>query len=274
MRNSRFKFYFIAGLKIRIGILSAFILLSLSLGGCAYYVKKTGERRKAPNAAYISRKTVLKRLYENYGRFEGMSGRLTISAKGGSFSFEQAGIYKYITGKYLQFAVPDMYGNILFYIKIYGTGNKAVFLNPKDGKTEMLDLGKKYTGKMLMYERLFKVFKIFLNLNNLDKIKKAGIFYNTDAGFFFKYRNKIKKAGGYYIYVNKNYLIDKITAVKHGKITEIIYFKNYILKEGSRVPLKIYVDDYLYNVKIKVALSKGSGLIGRTRQTASGQTAN
>jgi hypothetical protein len=41
---------------------------------------------------------------------------------------------------------------------------------------------------------------------------------------------------------------------------ETIYFKHYIPKGGVMIPLKIVVDDYLYNVKIKVAVSKGSSV--------------
>ena len=247
--------------KIKILTLIATVLVSLSFSGCAVYVKNAGKPENRAVRAYKSRNEVLAGLNENYGHFKGMSGRLTISAKSRNFAFEQAGLYKYIRGGYMQFTIFDMYGNTLFYIKIFKAGNKAVFFDAGRGSLTSLDFDKKYTGRMLMYKRLFKVFKIFLNLNSLDKIKKAGLFYNTDRGFFFNYRNKNKKGESYYICVNKKYLIDKITAVRHKKINEIAYFKDYIAKGGSMVPLKIYVDDYLYNVKIKVALSKGSKII-------------
>ncbi|MHB1698019.1 MAG: hypothetical protein ACYCSQ_07975 [bacterium] len=247
--------------KSKIKILILFVLISLSLSGCAGYVKNGGKPENRAVTAYKSRNEVLAGLNENYGHFKGMSGRLTISAKSDNFSFEQAGLYKYIRGRYMQFAIFNMYGDALFYIKIFKAGNKAVFFDAGHGKLKSLYFDKKYTGRMLMYKRLFRVFKIFLNLNSLGKIKKAGLFYNTYRGFFFNYRNKNKKGLNYYICVNKKYLIDKITAVRHKKINEIVYFKDYILKGGSMVPLKINVDDYLYNVKIKVALSKGSKII-------------
>lgn len=248
-------------LKIKILILIAIALIPLSFSGCAVYVKNREKTENTAAIAYKSRNEVLAGLNENYGRFKGMSGRLTISGKTGNFVFEQAGLYKYIRGEYMQFTIFDIYGNVLFYIKIYKAGNKAVFFNAGSGKLKSLDLDKKYTGRMLMYERLFKVFKIFLNLNSLSKIKKAGLFYNTKRGFFFNYSNKNKKGESYYICVNKKYLIDKITAVKDKKIYETVYFKDYISKGDSMVPLKIYVNDYIYNVKIKVVLSKGSKLI-------------
>ncbi|MHB8232321.1 MAG: hypothetical protein ACYDDB_05410 [bacterium] len=250
--------------NFKIKILILFVFISLSLSGCASYVKNSEKPESGTVTAYKSRNEVLKGLNENYGQFKGISGRLAISAKSDNFSFEQTGLYKYIRGRYMQFTIFDMYGDALFYIKIFKVPNKtvkAVFFDAGHGKLKSVDFDKEYTGKMLMYKRLFKVFKIFLNLNSLDKIKKAGLFYNTREGFFFDYRNKNKKRESYYIYVNKKYLIDKITAVRHKKITEIAYFKDYILKGGSMVPLKIYVDDYLYNVKIKVALSKGSKII-------------
>ena len=237
------------------------LFISLGLSGCASYVKTPPPPVKTA-AAYKSRSEVLAGLDKNYGRFKGLSGRIRISAAGSHFSFEQAGLYKYVGGKYMRFTILDMYGDVLFYAKISEAGNRAVFLDPKRGGLKSINLYKKYRGKMLMYRRLLDVFKIFLNTDSLDKIKKAGLFYNTNNGFFFGYRPlSDKTADNYYIYVGKDYLIRKITAVKHKKITETVRFKDYILKGGSMVPLKIYVDDYLYNVKIKVALSKGSKII-------------
>ena len=239
------------------------LFMSLGLSGCASYVKTASlPSSKAAVLHYKSRSEVLAGLDKNYGRFKGLSGRLKISAGSTHFSFEQAGLYKYVGGKYMRFTILDMYGDVLFYVKISKTENRAVFLDPKHGRLKSLDFDKKYKGKMLAYQRLFGVFKIFLNMDSLDKIKKADLFYNTNRGFFFDYRPlSDKTADGYYICVGKNYLIRKITAVAHKKTTEIIRFKDYILKGGSMVPLKIYVDDYLYNVKIKVVLSKGSKII-------------
>ena len=239
------------------------LFISLGLSGCASYVKTVSlPSSKAAGAPYKSRSEVLAGLDKNYGRFKGLSGRLRISAAGSHFSFEQAGLYKYVGGKYMRFTILDIYGDVLFYAKISEAGNRAVFSDPKRGGLKSINLDKKYRGEMLMYRRLLDVFKIFLNTDSLDKIKKAGLFYNTNKGFFFGYRPlSDKTADGYYICVGKDYLIRKITAVKHKKITETVRFKDYILKGGSMVPLKIYVDDYLYNVKIKVALSKGSKII-------------
>ncbi len=238
------------------------LFISLSLSGCASYIKTVPSPAIKPQAVYKTRNQVLAGLDKNYGRFKGLSGRLEISARSGRFAFEQAGLYKYASGKYMQFTILDMYGDVLFYIKIFKAGNKAIFLDRRLGKIQFIDFNKKYTGKILMYERLFKVFKILLDMNNLEKIKKAGLFYNTSKGFFFGYRPHLGKAADeYYIYVSKNYLIRKITEVTHRKITEIIRFKDYVLKGGSMVPLKMHIDDYLYNVKIKVALSKGSKII-------------
>ena len=239
------------------------VFASIGFSGCTPYIKApSSPLGQAVVAHYKSRKEVLAALDKNYGRFNGLSGRLEISAKSTHFSFEQAGLYKYVGGKYMQFTILDMYGDVLFYIKIFKKEKKGVFLDPKYGRLKYIDFNKKYKGKMLMYERLFRVFRIFLNMDSLEKIKKAGLFYNTRKGFFFGYRPvSDKTADIYYICIGKKYLISKITMVKHKKITEIIRFKDYILKGGSMVPLKIYVDDYLYNVKIKVALSKGSKTI-------------
>ncbi|MHB1601745.1 MAG: hypothetical protein ACYCUT_09250 [bacterium] len=249
--------------KQKFRILTAVLFVSVCLSGCAPYVKTVSlPAGKTAVQPYKSRNEVLAGLDKNYGRFKGLSGRLEISARGSRFSFEQAGLYKYAAGKYMQFTILDMYGDELFYIKIFKNENRAVFFDPKYRRLKYIDIDKKYKGKKLMYQRLFSVFKIFLNMNSLEKIKKAGIFYNTSKGFFFGYRPiSDKTADAYYICVGKNYLIRKISAVANKKITETVRFKDYILKGGSMVPLKIYVDDYLYNVKIKVALSKGSKII-------------
>jgi hypothetical protein len=239
------------------------LFISLGLSGCALNVKtpRPPTGKTAP-AVYKSRSEVLAGLDKNYGRFKGLSGRFVLSADGSRFSFEQAGLYKYVGGKYMRFTILDIYGDVLFYAKISESGNRAVFWDAKRGALKSVSLDKKYTGKFLMYKRLLDVFKILLNMDSLDKIKKAGLFYNTAKGFFFGYRPlSDKTADSYYICVGKDYLIRKITAVKNKKINETVRFKDYILKDGSMVPLKIYVDDYLYNVKIKIALSKGSKII-------------
>jgi hypothetical protein len=234
------------------------LLISLSLSGCASNGVSPAEIPHKP-AAYKSRNEVIAGLTKNYGHFKGISGRIRISASTAGFSFEQAGLYKYSAGKYMQFTILDMYGDVLFYAKIFKAGDKAVFFDPKRGKIRKINFDKKYAGKMLAYQRLFRVFKILLNMNSLTKIKKANQFYNTSNGFFFRYGSN--SGSPYYISVSRNYLIRKITAVKNKKILEAVRFKDYVHKGGSMVPLKIYVDDYLYNVKIKVGLSSGSKII-------------
>lgn len=230
-------------------------VLSLSLGGCANYVKKTARPEKA---LFQSRKMVMAGLLKNYGDFKGMSGRLSILAKGKYFSFEQAGVYKYIKNKYIKFVIPDMYGNVLFYAKIINSGsyNKIIFFNPESKKPETINFNKKYSGKDLMYERLFKSFSIFLNIDSLDKIEYSKVFYNTAGGFFFEYR----KANGsyYYICVGKKYLIKKITIVRRKRIIEVVHFNDYILKNKIQIPLRIDVNDYLYNISMKLSISRGS----------------
>jgi hypothetical protein len=98
-------------------------------------------------------------------------------------------------------------------------------------------------------------------MDKINKIKKSQVFYNTEKGFFFAYGGK----QGYYICVSKKYLIRSVTSVKNGKKIESVRFKDYVLKGSgantSMVPLKIYVDDYLYNVKMNIRLSKGSVLL-------------
>ncbi|MDA8052675.1 MAG: hypothetical protein M0012_00795 [Deltaproteobacteria bacterium] len=235
-------------------ILTILIFSSLGFSGCGYYIKKTEKFKKPVNTPYKTKKEVLTGLAKNYENFKGMSGRFVITVNDGDFPLEEAGLYKYIKNKYIKFTILDMYGTPLFYAKIIKGKNKVFFL----------DSWKQYQGERLLYEKLLRVFRIFLNLNSLYKIKNSDVFYNTDSGFFFEYH---KKHGGrhghhnsYYIYVNRKYLIEKITVVKHKKMLETIYFKHYIPKGGVRVPLKIVVDDYLYNVKIKVAVSKGSSV--------------
>lgn len=249
--------------KLPFLFLFLFLLSSLSLGGCASYVKEQALPRKPAAVPYVSRGEVMEGLEKNYGSFRGISGRLTISASAKNFSFEQVGLYKYVKGRYMVFTVPDMYGDILFQGKIYGKEGMAVFLSyPGDGKYKTVYFNKRYTGKMLNYKRLLSVFKIFLSMDNLEMIKNSAVFYDTYKGFFFDYApgGVISRRGGgeYYICVSRNFLIDKISAVQNGRITETARFKNYVKKGGSMVPLKIYVDDYLYNVKINITLSKGS----------------
>ncbi len=241
----------------------ALILSSLALSGCAYYVKKT----EGPNKEQIKpygiklkdKKEVIRGLVKNYGNFKGMSGRINLAVSGRYFSFKQAGLYTYIKNEYIKFVIPDMYGNILLYAKITKGGGRVTFLKAHGKGFESIYLNKKYSGRRLMYGRLFKIFKIFLNLNSLVKIKKSDIFYDTPVGFFFEY---CKKLYNYYIYVDSEYLINKIAVVqiKNGKMLEYIVFKDYILKGGVKIPLKINIEDYLYNVKIKIVVSKGSNV--------------
>ncbi|MCL4321915.1 MAG: hypothetical protein M0016_06460 [Deltaproteobacteria bacterium] len=233
-------------------ILTILIFSSLGFSGCGYYIKKTEKFKKPVNTLYKTKKEVLTGLAKNYENFKGMSGRFVITAYGSYFPFEEAGLYKYVKDKYIKFTILDMYGDQLFYAKIIKGKDKVFFLVR----------GKKYQGKRLLHEKLFRAFRIFLNLNSLYKIKNSDVFYNTGSGFFFEYHKKGSGRHGhnnaYYIYVDRKYLIKKITVVKHKKMLETIYFKDYIPKGGVRIPLKIVVDDYLYNVKIKVAVSKGS----------------
>ena len=262
------------------------IFMSFFFSGCAVNVKTAVKPYSKKPAAYKSRKEVLAGLIKNYGTFRGLSGRLRLTVSNGGFAIEQAGIYKYIAGKYINFMILDMYGDVLFYAKIIKTKNRteAVFLNPKDGKIKSVNLDKRYKVKIKdktqNYERLLKVFKILLFMDKLNKIKKASVFYNTDKGFFFAYGGKCETGGkkaadmsknadcgfsGYYICVSKKYLIRSVTSVKNGKKIESVRFKDYVLKGSgantSMVPLKIYVDDYLYNVKMNIRLSKGSMLL-------------
>ena len=247
-------------------LLIPLLFISFFFSGCAVNVKTAVKPYKKP-AVYKSRKEVLAGLVKNYGTFGGLSGRLSFTVSDGGFSASQAGIYKYIAGKYISFMILDMYGDVLFYAKIMKTknGTEAVFLNPKDGKIKSVNLDKRYKVKIKdktqNYERLIKVFKILLFMDKLNKIKKAPVFYNTDKGFFFAYGGK----RSYYICVSKKYLIRSVTSVKNGKKIESVRFKDYVLKGSgankSMVPLKIYVDDYLYNVKMNINLSKGSMLL-------------
>ena len=266
-------------------LLIPLLFISFFFSGCAVNVKTAVKPYKKP-AVYKSRKEVLAGLVKNYGTFGGLSGRLSFTVSDGGFSASQAGIYKYIAGKYISFMILDMYGDVLFYAKIMKTknGTEAVFLNPKDGKIKSVNLDKRYKVKIKdktqNYERLLKVFKILLFMDKLNKIKKASIFYNTGKGFFFANGGKCEGTGikaqashkdsdcgfsGYYINVSRKYLIRSITSVKNGKKIEFVRFKDYVLKGSgankSMVPLKIYVDDYLYNVKMNIRLSKGSKLL-------------
>ena len=264
------------------------IFISSFFSGCAVNLKTPVKPYVSKPAAYKSRKEVLAGLIKNYGTFGGLSGRLSFTASNGSFSIEQAGIYKYIAGKYISFMMLDMYGDVLFYAKIIKTKNRTegFYFNTKDGRIKSVNLDKKYdvkindNDKMQNYERLLKVFKILLFMDKLNKIKKASIFYNTDKGFFFANGGKCEGTGikaqashkdsgcgfsGYYINVSRKYLIRSITSVKNGKKIEFVRFKDYVLKGSgankSMAPLKIYVDDYLYNVKMNIRLSKGSKLL-------------
>ncbi len=225
------------------------------LSGCAYAPAVHPSPAARGVFLYKSRAEVLKGLERNYSGFNGMSGRLVFTSEGGGFYAGEEGLYRYIRGKYLEFIIPDMYGDILFYgsLTFNGREKKAVYFYPASKKYIYMDLNKKYTGRKLAYERLFNALAIFLNLDSLSKIKKSGVFYRTDKGYFFEYK---RKSLAYYIYVGGDYLIRKVERVKNGRLESYINFSDYITKEGNKIPLKISVDDYLYNVKIKIAISK------------------
>ena len=81
------------------------IFISFFFSGCAVNVKTPVQPYSAKPAAYKSRKEVLAGLIKNYGTFGGLSGRLSFKVSDGGFSVEQAGIYKYIAGKYISFII-------------------------------------------------------------------------------------------------------------------------------------------------------------------------
>lgn len=234
--------------------------LGVTLAGCGYYAVKGSPPagNKASVVPFISRQDVMRGLIKNYGGFYGISGRLVISAEGKSFSFEEAGVYKYIKGKYAAFTIFDTYGDLLFNLKIYDKSRKALFFDPQKGKYRTIRFDEKYSGKMRNYKRLIGIFNIFLNVDSLSLIKKSTVFYDTESGFFFDVPPSKDKGPEYYICVGKDFLVKKITVVKNGRVEEKAVYGNYVKKGSSMFPLKISVDDYLYNVKIKVRLSKGS----------------
>lgn len=233
------------------------VLFSAGLSGCANVIKTNKVLEKPIKAVYLDRKAVLRGLERNYSKFGGISGRLTLKIIGSGFSFEQEGLYKYIKGRCIKLTIFDPYGDVLFYGKLNKNG-KAAYFYPRLKRTNTVSIDKedkKYKGTKLAIKRIFDTFKIILNLNSLKKIKNSTVFYNTANGYFF---DRISPAVDYYISVNKRFFIDRITEVKDSKIIESAMFKDFILNSKGVFPSKIFVDDYLYNVKIELSLSKKS----------------
>jgi len=251
-------------MKLFFKIFTVCLIVSASyfLTGCAYnnIKEKTVPIRKSH--IFIPEKTVIKKVVANYKGFKNISGRAKILYYYGGTPYEESVFYKYFKGKCLKFAIMDMYGNIVFSSKINNNG--AVFTNTyrtKKNPNSIIKVlfNKKYKIKSInSYKRIFKSVKLLLNLDNTEKINKSDIFYNTENGYFFEYKPKQKYY--YYIYVNNNFLINKIAAIRNKKFIETITFSRYIKKSGIYLPLKINIDDYLYNVKMIIKLSKGSKL--------------
>ncbi len=235
------------------------ILISASFAGCAYNYVKPALTYIKPKLVYAPKSVVLKRLAKNYGGFKRMSGRVNVIFFHNGRSFEIPGLYKYSRGSYIKFVTTDAYGNVVFFGKI--TKNNATFLSPKDG-SEHTVLFKKifkkmYDNKLNSFKRIFKSLKILLNMDSIYKLKRADIFYDTEYGYFFEYNGKNYD---YYISVNSLYLVDNIIMVKNGRKFDVVRFKKYIKKNGVFIPLKISVDDYLYNVKISMRISEKSAV--------------
>ncbi len=292
-------------MKLFFKIFAVCLIVSASyfLTGCAYnnIKEKTIPIRKSH--VFIPEKTVIKKITANYKGFRDISGRAKMLYYYGGTPYEESVFYKYLKGKYLKFAIMDMYGNVVFSSKINNNG--ATFTNTyrtKENPNPIIKVlfNKKYKIKSInSYKRIFKSVRLLLNLENTDKINKSDIFYNTENGYFFEYKradngsgyavkntvfngnspqtsnmNAIHKTESentaaafagtkqkyYYIYVNNNFLINKIAAIRNKKFIETIAFSRYIKKNGIYLPLKIDIDDYLYNVKMIIKLSKGSKL--------------
>jgi hypothetical protein len=273
-------------MKLFFKIFAAFLIVSISyfLTGCAY----NNIKEKAVSIhkhIFFPEKTVIKKVIKNYSGFKNISGRARMLYDYNGISYEESGFYKYLKGKYLKFVIMDMYGNIAFSADVDNTG--AIFTNTRRTKknpnsTIKVLFDKKYKIKSIdSYKRIFKSVRILLNLEDTDKINKSDIFYNTKDGYFFEYKpannmedikntifnkDKIKynisqaKEKYYYMYVNSKFLVYKIAYIKNKKFIEAIKFSKYIKKSGIYLPLKISIDDYLYNVKIIIKLSKGSKL--------------
>lgn len=233
-----------------------FIFLSLTLSGCSSFVNSpVNVTVKHIPARHESRKTVLSRLRKNYSRFGGMSGTITVKAEGKFFSIEQYGFFKYYKGKSIRFTVPDIYGGTVFdaFLSGSGSGRKVIFFYHGLKEYKTIYMNKEYSGRELMYKRLFDALFILLNIDSAGKVSNAGVFYNTYAGYFFEFNGK---PFDYYIFVNRDFLIDRLVKVKNARKIETATFSGYRNIGGTWVPLKISVDDYLYNVKIEVNISK------------------
>jgi hypothetical protein len=293
-------------MKLFFKIFAVCLIVSASyfLTGCAYNNIKEKSVPIRKNHIYIPEKTVIKKVDANYKRFKNISGRAKMLYYYGGTPYEESVFYKYLKGKCLKFAIMDMYGNIVFSSKI--SNNRAIFTNTYRTKKNpdpviKVLFNKKYKTKSInSYKRIFKSVRLLLNLDNTDKINKSDIFYNTENGYFFEYKQaengdayavkdpvfnadvpqasningiykthaekrsaalKGAKQKYYYIYVNNHFLINKIAAIRNKKFIETITFSRYIKKSGIYLPLKINIDDYLYNVKMTIKLSKGSKLI-------------
>ncbi|MCL4546262.1 MAG: hypothetical protein M1576_00780 [Deltaproteobacteria bacterium] len=275
-------------MKLFFKIFAVFLIVSVSyfLTGCAYNnIKEKAVSIPIHKHIFFPEKTVIKKVIKNYSGFKNISGRAIMIYDYNGISYEESGFYKYSKGKYLKFVIMDMYGNIVFSANVDNAG--AIFTNTRRTKknpnfTIKVLFDKKYKTKSIdSYKRIFKSVRILLNLEDTDKINKSDIFYNTKDGYFFEYRqanntekiknkifnkNKIKsniskiKEKYYYMYINSKFLVYKIAYIKNKKFIEIIKFSKYIKKSGIYLPLKISIDDYVYNVKIIIKLSKGSKL--------------
>ncbi|MHB1646197.1 MAG: hypothetical protein EVG15_07915 [Candidatus Acididesulfobacter diazotrophicus] len=275
------------------------VSVSYFLTGCAYNNIKE-KAVSIHKHIFFPEKTVIKKVIKNYSGFKNISGRARMIYDYNGISYEESGFYKYSKGKYLKFVIMDMYGNIAFSANVDNAGaiftnTRRTKKNPNSTIKVLFD--KKYKTKSIdSYKRIFKSVRILLNLEDTDKINKSDIFYNTKDGYFFEYKqannteemiknkifnrnnlsasdginkinkNKIKsniskiKKKYYYMYVNSKFLVYKIAYIKNKKFIEIIKFSKFIKKSGIYLPLKISIDDYVYNVKIIIKLSKGSKL--------------
>ncbi len=255
-------------MKLFFKIFAVLLIVSVSyfLTGCAYNNIK---EKVVPIHKHIffPEKIVIKKVIKNYSGFKNISGRARMIYYYNGISYEESGFYKYLKGKCLKFIIMGIYGNIAFSANINNAG--AIFTNTHRTKenpnyTIQILFNKKYKIKSVnSYKRIFKSVRVLLNLEDTDKINKSDIFYNTESGYFFEYKpaNILQtKEKYYYIYVNSKFFIYKISYIKNKKFIETIKFSKYIKKSGIYLPLKISIDDYVYNVKIIIRLSKGSKL--------------
>ena len=266
-------------MKLFFKIFAVFLIISISyfLTGCAYNNIIKEKTVPVHKHIFFPEKTVIKKVIKNYNAFKGISGRAKMIYNYHGISYEESGFYKYLKGKYIKFVIMDMYGNIIFSTDVDSAG--AIFTNTRRTKknpnfTIKVLFDKKYKTKSInSYKRIFKSVRILLNLEDTDKINKSDIFYNTKDGYFFEYKpanitkgikntifknkikyniSQIKEKYDYidYIYVNSKFLVYKIAYIKNKKFLETIKFSRYIKKDGIYLPLKISIDDYVYNVKI------------------------